>query len=232
MLTKTTSLNEITWENIQLRYGREKFITNFSTSDFVGFVNWTMIPYMSDLWESILKEFCPANPHVRRKVFFDLADPEKRNPQDIARALKLIVEFERFFEVILGLNEKEAYEIGSVLGLDSTDRSRNGLAALTQQIQKHVPISALVVHPVSFALAAGDGVVSVVDGPFVDKPLITTGAGDHFNAGFCLGKVLGFDDEMSVLVGVTTSGFYVRHAQSPRLTDLVEMLRNWPAKES
>ena len=62
--------------------------------------------------------------------------------------------------------------------------------------------------------------------------MITTGAGDHFNAGYCLGKALGLDDEMSVLVGVTTSGYYVRSAQSPRLTDLAEMLRNWPAQDS
>ena len=31
MLGKTSHLNEITWDNIQLRYGRDKFIDNFST---------------------------------------------------------------------------------------------------------------------------------------------------------------------------------------------------------
>jgi len=229
MLTKTTSLNDITWDNIQLRYGRGKFIDNFSTADFVGFVNWTMIPYMSDLWEALLNEFCPAT-HVRRKMFFDLADPEKRTPKDIARALKLIVDFEKYFEVILGLNEKEAYEIGEVLGLSTANHSRDGLAVLCQEIQKRTPINTLVVHPVSFALAVGDGVVSVVDGPYVEKPLITTGAGDHFNSGFCLGKLLGFDNAASVLCGVTCSGFYVRNAQSPFIEDMSAMLRAWPCK--
>jgi sugar/nucleoside kinase (ribokinase family) len=71
-----------------------------------------------------------------------------------------------------------------------------------------------------------------VDGPFIAQPLITTGAGDHFNAGFCLGKSLGLDDEMSLLAGVTASGFYVRNAQSPRLIDLADMLRHWPSQES
>jgi sugar/nucleoside kinase (ribokinase family) len=65
-------------------------------------------------------------------------------------------------------------------------------------------------------------------GPFTSKPLITTGAGDHFNAGFCLAKLLGLDNELSLLTGVTTSGFYVRTAKSPGVADLVEMLRNWP----
>jgi len=230
MLTKTTSLNDITWDNIQLRYGRGKFIDNFSTADCVGFVNWTMVPYMSDLWESLLQEFCPITPAPRRKMFFDLADPEKRTPRDILRALELIVRFEKYFEVILGLNEKEAYEIGEVLGLNTANRTRDGLAALAEAIQKRTPVDALVVHPVSYALAAGGGTVSVVDGPYLDKPLITTGAGDHFNSGFCLGKLLGFDNAACVLTGVTCSGFYVRNAQSPFMEDLAAMLRAWPSK--
>ncbi len=230
MLTKTTSLNEVTWENIQLRYGRNKFIDNFSTADLVGFVNWTMIPYMSDLWESLLGEFCPTPPFPRRKIFFDLADPEKRTPKDIARALDLIVRFEKYFEVILGLNEKEAYEIGKVLGLETANRSRDGLAALAVEIQKRCPLDTLVIHPVSFALAVCGGVPSVVDGPFVEKPLITTGAGDHFNSGFCLGKLLGLDNAGAVLTGTTCSGFYVRTAKSPDINDLAGMLRNWPSR--
>ena len=227
MLTKTTSLNEVTWDNIQRRYGRDKFIDHFSTADFVGFVNWTMIPGMSELWASLLAEFCPVHAGGRRIMFFDLADPEKRAPKDIARALQLITEFEKFFEVILGLNEKEAYEVGEVLGFNTSHRTRDGLGALALEIQKRTPVSTLVVHPVSYALAAGGGAVAFVDGPFVERPLITTGAGDHFNAGFCLGKLLGFDHATSALCGVSTSGFYVRTAQSPGVEDLAGLMRQW-----
>ena len=58
--------------------------------------------------------------------------------------------------------------------------------------------------------------------------LFDLGAGDHFNAGFCLGRLLGGDDARSLLCGVTTSGFYVRTAHSPTMSDLAEMLRAWP----
>jgi len=228
MLTKSIQLNEITWQNIQARFSRDKFIEKFSTADLVAFVNWTMIPYMSDLWASLLSEFCPNPRVVRRKIFFDLADPEKRTGKDITRALELIVRFEKFFDVILGLNEKEAYEVGNVLGLNTSARSREGLAALSAEIQRKIPISTLVVHPVSYALAVSGGEVSTVDGPYVEKPLITTGAGDHFNSGFCLGKLLGFGTAASVLLGVTASGYYVRNAQSPTIEGMVELLRNWP----
>ena len=231
MLGKTAHFNEITWDNIQKRYGRDKFIQNFSTADLVGFVNWTMVPYMSELWDSLLAEFSPAQHDRRRKIFFDLADPEKRTPRDIERALGLIVKFEKFFEVILGLNEKEACAIGEVLGISTASPTRDGLSSLSVEIQKRVPVDTLVIHPVPFALAVSGGQVSVIDGPFVAKPLITTGAGDHFNSGFCLGKLLGFDNAASVLCGVTTSGFYVRNAQSPSMEDLAAMLRDWPSRE-
>jgi sugar/nucleoside kinase (ribokinase family) len=67
-----------------------------------------------------------------------------------------------------------------------------------------------------------------VPGPYAAKPLITTGAGDHFNAGFAAGQMMGLDPEASLLVGVSTSGHYVRTARSPSLSDLETFLANWP----
>ena len=65
-----------------------------------------------------------------------------------------------------------------------------------------------------------------MDGPFVENPAISTGAGDHFNAGFCLGKLLGLDDDEAATAAVGTSGYYVRHAASPSLAQLAEFLGN------
>lgn len=228
IMGKMTQLSEINWENIVKRYGEEKFIEKFTKSDFVAFVNWTMLPFMSDIWEVILEQICPTLKNKkRRKIFFDLADPEKRSKLDIKRALDLIGKFEKHFDVILGLNEKECYEIGDVLVFDTSDHSPSGLANLGIKIQNQLKINTLVIHPVAYAVAVSNGSASIVKGPFCEKPLISTGAGDHFNAGFCLGKLLGFDNIDSLLTAVSTSGFYVRTAVSPNLTDLAGFLENW-----
>ncbi len=226
MVGKHGSLKHMTWENILSRCGKERFTAKFAGADLVGFVNWTMLPYMSDIWESILKEVGPGLPAERRTIFFDLADPEKRTRQDIARALELIGKFEKHFRVILGLNEKEAHEIGEVFGLKVKSNTAEALADFSREIAAKLPISTLVVHPTAYALAVSGGKASVVEGPFTPKPKITTGAGDHFNSGFCLGKLLGLDDAMSVLTGVTTSGHYVRTAESPTITQLADMMLN------
>ena len=231
MFGKTVQLSELTWENIQKRFGRDHFATKFADSDLVAFVNWTMIPYMSDLWDALLHSLCPGLAGPRRKIFFDLADPEKRNHKDILRALELIVQFEKYFDVILGLNEKESCEIQEVLGLAAKPQTQEGLATLAGEIAGCLPINALVIHPVTYALSVSGNTVDMVEGPFVPRPLITTGAGDHFNSGFCLGKLLRLDNRMCVLTGVAASGYYVRTGQSPTIAQLVELLRAWPSKK-
>ncbi|HLZ53686.1 MAG TPA: hypothetical protein VKS19_04325, partial [Verrucomicrobiae bacterium] len=123
MIGKIQSLNDVNWPNIQSRYGRDQFVTQFGSADLVGFVNWTMLTHMGEIWEAVLRDICPALNGKRRLMFFDLADPEKRKPDDIRQALKTIVEFEKYFDVILGLNEKEAHEIGEVLGLQTAGKS-------------------------------------------------------------------------------------------------------------
>lgn len=230
MLGTMSQLREITWENIQQRYGRDKFIQHTCNSDLIGFMNWTMIPYMSDVWEAMLREICPGMTTPRRKIFFDLADPEKRPKDHIVRALEIITRFNKYFDVILGLNQKESDEVRKALGLAAVESSEEGLSILAEEIIKRVPIQTLIIHPITYALAWCNGQVDVAQGPCVPVPLITTGAGDHFNAGFCLGKLLGLENRMCVLTGVASSGFYVATAKSPTVPELVKMLRNWQEK--
>ncbi len=229
MLGKHQSLKQMNWDNIKTRFGQDKYAASFGSADLVGCVNWTMLTYMSDIWAAVLKEICPAMKGPRRKLFVDLADPEKRTREDILRALDLIVEFQKYFDVILGLNQKESDEVGRTLGFNTSDHSPEGLRRLCQELHRRLPIDTLVVHPTAYALASGSDGLHLVEGPFTPKPKITTGAGDHFNTGFCLGKLLGLSTQQSLLAGVTTSGFYVRTGQSPAISDLAIMLRNWPS---
>lgn len=231
MCGKLSALQQVTWDNVKSRFGFDKFLARMQAAQFIGFVNWTMLAGMNEIWAAVQAEICPKLTGPRRKIFFDLADPEKRTRLDVLKALELITGFEKHFDAILGLNEKEAYEIGAHLDLNTSNRTPEGLLQLAQAIQAHLKINTVVVHPVSFALAVSAGDAAIIEGPFTPKPLITTGAGDHFNAGFCFGKLLGFDNAKAVLTGVSTSGFYVRTAKSPTVADLIGLQQNWPVKQ-
>ncbi|MCS7048879.1 MAG: carbohydrate kinase family protein [Verrucomicrobiae bacterium] len=225
MLGKHAPLRDVNWHNLTERVGRDRLRDLLARADLIGLQNWTMLPFMSEIWERMLTEIVP---HLtdRHFFFFDLADPEKRDPRDIARALELIGQFQRKFDVYLGLNEKEAHEIGTVLGYQGPAEGEPAVRALATHIQQRLKITGVVIHPRAYAVAASNATVVKVDGPFVERPLISTGAGDHFNAGFCLGKLIGADDAVALQLGVATSGYYVRTARSPTASQLTEFLNS------
>ena len=85
-----------------------------------------------------------------------------------------------------------------MLGYQGAHDGETAVRTVAKFIHDKIKISGVVVHPRAYAVAASaDGVVKA-DGPFIEKPLISTGAGDHFNAGFCLGKLIGADNEISL----------------------------------
>lgn len=232
MVGKHQALKNVNWENIARRFGVDKLESRLSDASLACFVNWTMYTATSDIWAAIQREIAPRLTGKRRLMFVDLADPEKRTQGDIRKALELVGKFQTYFEVVLGLNEKESTEIGQVLALDTSAHSVAGLSRLATQILQQLRINTVVIHPVSCAVAADTSGTVDVEGPFTAKPRITTGAGDHFNAGFCLGRLLGLSNQDSLWIGVAASGYYVRNAQSPSIPNLVQLLHNWPQREA
>src|SRR2546425_46924 len=69
MCGKHKSLRKMNWANIQSRYGGDKFAAKISGSDFIAFVNWTMLTAMNEIWLAIQKEICPRLSGPRRKLF-------------------------------------------------------------------------------------------------------------------------------------------------------------------
>ncbi len=127
----------------------------------------------------------------------------------------------------LGLNLREAQQVFSVLGLGQETEDEKGLRAMARQIRQKLGVTTVVVHPKESAACATRDDTWWVPGPYAEKPLLTTGAGDHFNAGFVTGQLLGLSPEACLGLGVCTSGFYVRSARSPSLGDLESFLAQW-----
>jgi sugar/nucleoside kinase (ribokinase family) len=187
-----------------------------------------MLPYMSDIWRKMLERRIPSRSSQHPLFFIDLADPEKRRADDILQALGLLSQFQDQVDVALGLNLKESSEIAEVLGLHVGGEPELAIEATARSIRQKLGISCVVIHPRRAAAAATADDSASFLGPFVQQPKISTGAGDHFNAGFCLGRVLGFGLEESLCAGVATSGYYVRTAESPSATQLAEFVRTLP----
>ena len=230
MFGKHYTLAALTWDVFKEGLGgAEGIAALIKESHLFGMENWTMLPFMSDIWDGIISEVFPLLPDRDEKpfAFFDLADPEKRTKDDILRAMKLISGFEKKFRTILGLNEKEVYEIAAVFDIPTKESDPEQLKNAVMAVYEKMGIYCLVVHPVRSACCAIGGEYFYTDGPYCQKPKLTTGAGDNFNAGFCLGQALGLDPLSSVTLGVSTSGFYVRNAKSPSFEQVIEFAEAW-----
>jgi len=228
MLGKHETLHDVNWDNLLSRVGRENLKKLMDGAHLIGMVNWTMLPNMSRIWAKLLDEIIPNSERHQRKLFIDLADPEKRTHGDILDALKLLTRFEDQVDVILGLNLKESLEVADVLGLPGKSDPEAAIEENARAIREQLNLSCVVIHPRRSAAAANDSASARFPGPFVQQPKISTGAGDHFNAGFCLGNLLGFSLEESLCTGVATSGYYVRTAESPTATQLAEFVGKLP----
>jgi sugar/nucleoside kinase (ribokinase family) len=227
----TREMSGINWENLMARVGQDRWKKLLDESDLVGMVNWVMLPFLGEIWEKSLAAGVPNRKGKNRILFIDLCDPDKRTPADILDAMRTLTRYQEQVDVILGLNLKEASSIAEVIGVPVKGDAEGQIVQTAQRIREKLNLHCVVVHPRKGAAAATAGEHGQFNGPFITEPKISTGAGDHFNAGFCLGRVLGMNINESLCVGTATSGFYVRTGVSPSATQLAEFIGELPAPE-
>ena len=229
MLSKLAAIHEVSWASLTAAIPVPELIRRFTECSLIGLLNWTELPGLTAIWDALIAEVFPHVPRGHRTLFIDLVDPEKRSATDIRGALDTLTRFQEHVDVVLGLNLKEATQAAGALGLDPPGAD---LAAAAARIRTTLGLAGVVVHPREGAAAAtAEGTASIL-GPFVAQPLISTGAGDHFNAGFCLGWVLKLPLGQCLAAGVATSGYYVRTAASPTPQELADFLHDLPAPEA
>ncbi|MGI6693867.1 MAG: PfkB family carbohydrate kinase [Limnochordia bacterium] len=231
MLGKMGGIHDVTWASLQAAVGEERLKEAFSDCHLAATLNWTMTPHLPEIWKGLLGLLSPGEGGEKPLLFIDLCDPGKRQPEDILKALAAIGEFSRFYRVILGLNRKEASEVAKARQLSLSKPAEGAdLEEIVRALGEDLGLWCLMVHPVAEAGAYLEGEYYHVQGPFTAKPRLTTGAGDNFNAGFCLGLMLKLKVEQCLALGKALSGFYVRQMRSPSWDELVDFVALWAEK--
>ncbi|MFW6336940.1 MAG: PfkB family carbohydrate kinase [Phycisphaeraceae bacterium] len=240
MLGKYDHVASLGAEDLDRAIGAETFRQLVERSALLGMINWVMMPGSETIWRKLIDDVLPnVSPTVDgkpRRIFIDLCDPAKRTDEDLKRALGLITEMNQNAEVIFGMNLSEADHVCRILGHEPPEDMGAHIQDAAAIIQEKLAITAAVIHPRQGAAAAvrtpsGEVETGWFDGPFVQQPKLSTGAGDNFNAGFCLGLLAELPVEQALCVGTATSGFYVRNARSPELDELIAFCRELPPPE-
>jgi len=226
--TKLSAFQELTFDAIKERVGLDVLAKLLDESTLIGFENWALPPYSGQIWRGILDEVMPLlkKSTAGKILFFDIADPCMRQEQEFRDVMNTIESFSNYYHVILGLNLCEAVQVADLFG-GSFDYSETDLEALARYIARHIDIGTLVIHPLKEACCLKGDEFFIQKGPYCEKPKLTTGAGDNFNSGFVLGEILGLEPAESLLLGMASSGFYVRNGRSAHYEELIEFLILW-----
>lgn len=230
MLGEMAGLDNITYDNILNTMGEGAFFDAISRADLISLVNWTMIPNMTAIFEALLDRVLPnlGPKESGRTFYFDLADPAKRSRSDLKMVLQTIRRFSNYGATTLGLNFSEACQTAEVLDLGKNwDESSSSLKSLAQRIRNKLEINMVVVHPRNGAACANREDQWYITGPYCKRPKISTGAGDHFNAGFAVAQSLGVSPESCLTIAVAISGQYVRTGKSPSLQETARFIESW-----
>jgi len=233
MLGKMNTLMDVTWENLLAAIPLANLQQLCAKCSLLAATNWTMLPYATQLWQGILEHMLPNQGADSLIAFFDLADPEKRSPADLLEALHTIKAYNDRCGAVLGCNRKEAAQIAQVLQLDMGNNNHQvPLEQITKTLADTLDFYGVVVHATKEAACVIDNEFALVNGPYTPQPKLTTGAGDNFNAGFCLGLICGLSPAETLIAGVANSGFYVRNARSATHNELLEFMELWQQRET
>lgn len=216
MLAEMKDLNNSDWDTLKNTIGLTTIKEAFLTSELICLLNWSEMYHSSNIWEGLLQEvFIQEDDRSnKRHFFFDLSDCSTRSPKDVRVAIKLIEKYNIFGKVTLSLNTNEASIICKTLIKEQLPGNINNIGS---KLFKTLKIDTLIIHS-SRMSQLWDTTGSYSNKPdFISKPLISTGAGDNFNAGFCIGKMLGLDPEISIMLANIVSNIYILNGQSPDL---------------
>lgn len=221
ILSEMSSFKELNWSSLLVNPGYERILEEMNSSDLIALVDWANLEYCSDIWKGIYKDILPALKD-RKTFFFDIADPSRSSKEELEEVLEIIAAYNSYGEVYLGINENETYRLYEKIFGESSDNI--SLEEAGKKVFRLLNISGLLIHPIGRTLLITSGQMLEEKGKIVAEPKFSTGGGDNFNAGFCLGLLLEFSAEESMIMGMATAGFYVKYGKSPTVKEIAAYL--------
>ena len=228
---KQQSVSEISWQSVLQQLSVDQLSDLVRHAGLIAFLNWGIVFSMTEMMNEFLDQIGDHLSGPRKTFFIDTADPSKRSETDILRFVETLPRLAAKFQVYLGFNLRESTFIARTVGLTAPANTPQEVLAYSKQLRERLGIDCVVIHWSRHAVGNDSDSAFCVEARFTHNPQISTGAGDHFNAGFCLGRLLGGDLNVNIQLGVATSGYYVREAESPTLRQLARFIETLSYEE-
>lgn len=216
LLAQNSDLDNLNYARLIDRLGAERLSALIEQSDVFALLNWSELKNATDLWQGILDN-CVNNINLSDgiRMLVDLCDCSAKTSEQMEEMLHLLRGFAKHVNVLLTVNENEAESLQKHFNIEKT----NILQDITKLYEK-LGVQNVVIHAIGYACGKNSQEIQYVPTVPVAKPIISTGAGDHFNAGLAIGWGGGLALKKSLELGNEVTCFYVSTGESPSKQDV------------
>lgn len=206
-------------ERVAGRIGEDRLSAYIRKADLIALLNWSELTNATNLWKGILENcFRDIRPEDGKKILVDLCDCSARTGEQLEEMLCLLQRFAQYGEVLLTLNEKEADVLRKHFGIEQQEPLR-----LIRSLDEKVNIQQLVVHAIGYACGINEEECEYVPSQPVARPVISTGAGDHFNSGLAAAWGRGLCLKAALETANAVTCFYVSNGTGPTEEELMSV---------
>lgn len=197
MLSDCESLHAFGAHVIEETMGREALGASLDEAVLIALLNWAAMPQNEEVVRLLL-----AQQRLNGKIcFIDFSDISGLSGRRIEGFMDVLRQLSGVAHVVVSVNEHEARSLMP----DAPQEE----AALLEQIHLRTGAQEVVLHAIDHAASLEGGVLSGCRGWYHPSPVITTGGGDHFNGGYCAGRLAGLSAAHRLVLGTAAALFYV-----------------------
>jgi len=215
--------DKLSWDDIRNIIGADRIKEMLNGKSLVSFLNWSEIENSSGIWQGFIDDILPdINKQGKQADFFtDLSDCSRKSVEEIRTIPRLLKKLSAYFRVTLSLNQHEAGLVAEALNISTCLPDDEFMKSIYDSFNADI----VVLHRIRDALAFDGMKMERCDTFYCPEPVVLTGGGDNFNAGFCLGLLHKADLFQCLLLANAVAGAYVSSGISPSIEDLDHFLR-------
>lgn len=218
MLADCRKLEAITYDNLIQTMGEDCVKDIIWGADLIAIVNWSAVSALTEMVEHIFQKGTSDCKKIPKWLYLDLSDVRAKDFNDLKKYFNVIKQVKKYMEcqVCLSVNQNE-WNV-----LEQRYQIRAGQKQSIMKLREKIGVDEIVYHGLKEAVFCSEGVWIKTEKNVCDKPKITTGAGDNFNAGVCMAKLLELSPMEQLEMGNKAAEFYVTYGYSARLQQLIK----------
>lgn len=233
MLSESGGMRYLDWDMLCESVGFDQLASYLDGATVLGMGYWAEISDMVSIFEGLADDLVPTLSSPPEHILVDPADVGTRPSKDIKRGGDILQRLDAMIPVTMSANRYETIDIANSLRPASTPRSPQTAAEIARE---EFGISRFVTHGATKSALVSESGVYGVDVPREDEPVLSTGAGDHFNAGIILGLIYDLEPHESVALGNAIAGCFVRQGSPPSYEKIKTFLQayrlnNWQSTD-